>query len=110
MKRKFEEFNDGIVDIYGVGEDDRLEKVKSGLRFGKENVSIARHYAARATDTNIDCVIHIQLQKDIQPHQIAVIEGRQYDIDKTDSIKDALPPVTKLSLVKFEKHREKEFA
>ncbi len=110
MKAKFEEFNDGIADVYDVNGEDRLEKAKSGLRFGNENVGITRHYAAQAADTRVDRVIHILRQQDIKPHQVAVIEGGQYDIDKTDDIKDTLPPITKLSLIKLEKHREREFA
>lgn len=110
MKAKFEEFNDGIADVCSVNGEDRLEKVKEGLRFGNENVGITRHYAARAADTRADRVIHILWQQDIEPHQVVVIEGKQYDIDKVDHIKDTLPPITKLTLVKFEKHREKEFA
>lgn len=110
MKAKFEEFNDGIADVCSVNGEDRLEKVKEGLRFGNENVGITRHYAARAADTRADRVIHILRQQDIEPHQVVVIEGKQYDIGKVDHIKDALPLITKLTLVKFEKHREKEFA
>ncbi len=109
MKAKFEEFNDGIVDVYDVNREDKLEKAKSGLRFGNENVGITRHYAAQAADTRVDRVIHILRQQDIKPHQVVVIEGEQYDIDKTDDIKDTLPPITKLSLIKFEKHRERDF-
>jgi len=110
MKAKFEEFNDGVVDIYDVNGEDRLERTRSGLRFGNENVGIARHYAARAADTRVDRVIHILRQQDIKPHQVVVIDGEQYDIDKTDDRKDTLPPITKLSLIKFEKHRERDFA
>lgn len=110
MKAKFEEFNDGILDVYNVNNEDTLEKAKSGLRFGNKNVGITRHYAARAADTRVDRVIHILQQQDIYPHQVAVIAGEQYDIDKTDHLKNTLPPVTKLSLIKFEKHREREFA
>lgn len=110
MKAKFEKFNDGVADIYDVNEEDRLKKAKSGLRFGNENVGITRHYAAVAADTRIDRVIHILLQYDIKPHQVTVIEGEQYDIDKTEHMQDTLPPMTKLSLIKYEKHREKEFA
>lgn len=110
MNTKFEGFNDGIVDIYNVNSDEKLEKAKSGLRFGNENVGITRHYAARAADTRVDRVIHILRQQDIKPHQVAVIEGEQFDIDKTDHLKDTLPPITKLSLLKFEKHRERDFA
>lgn len=109
MKTKFEEFNDGIVDVYNVNSEDRLEKAKSGLRFGNENVGITRHYAARAADTRVDRVIHTPQQQDMKPHQVVVIEGEQYDIDKIDNIKDTLPPITKLSLIKFEKHKERDF-
>lgn len=110
MKAKFEEFNDGIVDVYDVNVEDRLEKAKSGLRFGNENVGITRHYAAQAADTRVDRVIHILRQQDIKPHQVVVIESEQYDIDKTDHIADALPPITKLTLIKLEKHKERDFA
>lgn len=109
MKTKFEEFNDGIVDVYDVNDEDKLEKAKEGLRFGNENVGITRHYAAQAADTRVDRVIHILRLQDIKPHQVVVIGGEQYDIDKADHIKDTLPPITKLSLIKFEKHKEREF-
>ncbi|MCM1089091.1 MAG: hypothetical protein NC419_13125 [Muribaculaceae bacterium] len=110
MRARFEKFNDGIADVYEVDDEDRLEKVKSGLRFGNENVGIARHYAAQAADTRVDRVIHVLRQRDIKPHQVVVIEGEQYDIDKADHLEDALPPITKLSLIRLEKHREREFA
>lgn len=110
MKAKFEKFNDGIVDVYDVNDEDKLKKAKKGLRFGSENVGITRHYAAQAADTRVDRVIHILRQQDIKPHQVVVIEGEQYDIDKTDDITDALPPITKLSLIKYEKHKERDFA
>ena len=110
MKPKFEEFNDGILDICDVNGEDRLEKVKQNLRYGNENVGIIRHYAARAADTRVDRVVHILEQKDIRPHQIAVADGEQYDIEKTDHISSTMPPVTKLSLIRMEKHREREFA
>ena len=42
MKAKFEEFNDGIVDIYNVNDSDSLEKAKGNLRFGNENVGVTR--------------------------------------------------------------------
>ena len=110
MKAKFEEFNDGIANIYDVNKEDKLKKSKSGLRFGNENVGITRHYAARAADTRVDRVIHILPQQGIKPHQVVVIENEQFDIDKIDYIKDTLPPITKLSLIKYEKHRERDFA
>ncbi len=99
-----------MIDVCDVNKEDRLEKVKAGLRFGNENVGITRHYAAQVADTRVDRVIHVLRQWDIKPHQVVVIEGEQYDIDKTDHIKDTLPPITKLTLIRLEKHREREFA
>ena len=49
MKSKFEEFSDGIVKIYKENDDGKLEaKFEEGIRFGDENVSIQRHYAAQS--------------------------------------------------------------
>lgn len=111
MKKQFEEFNDGIVEIYTANDEDRLErKLENGLRFGEESVSVTRHYAAIAADTRADRVIHILRQQDIKPHDIAVIDKEQYDIDKVDHIKETLPPITRLTLIEYEKHRKKEFA
>ena len=110
MKAKFEEFNDGSVEIFKENEEGKLERVfKKPFRFGEENVSIQRHYAAKVSDERVDKVIHIQKQKKIEVHCVAVIENEQYDIEKVDNIKDTMPPITKLSLTKFEKHRQKEF-
>ena len=110
MKTKFEKFNDGITSVYNVNDEDKLEKAKEGLRFGNENVGITRHYAARAADTRVDRVIHVLRQQDVKPHQVVVIADEQYDIEKVDHIEDTLPPITKLTLIKYEKHKEKEFA
>ncbi len=110
MKAKFEAFNDGIMDVYNVNGDDRLEKEMEELRFGSENVGITRHYAARAADTRADRVIHTLYRQEIKPRQVAVIGGEQYDIDKVDYIKNTLPPITKLTLIKLDKHKEREFA
>lgn len=110
MKAKFEEFNDGIVDVYDVNDDGKLEKIIGNLRFGEENVSVTRHYAARAADSRADRVIHTPRQQAVSPQQVAVIGGEQFDIDKVDQIKRTLPPVTRMTLIRLEKHKEKEFA
>lgn len=110
MKTKFEEFNDGIVDIYSINGDDRLEVVIKGLRFGEENVSITRHFAARAADTSVDRVIHVLQRHVIKPYNVALIGDVQYGVDKVDHVGITRPPITKLSLRLLEKHKEKEFA
>lgn len=110
MKAKFETFNDGVVDIYKVNENEELQrKLEHGARFGEENTSIERHYGAKSVGTNIDKMIHIQLQRDITTHDVAVISGKQYDIEKVDHFKENTPPITKLSLTLLETAREREF-
>lgn len=112
MKTKFEEFNDGTLAVYRENDEGKLERaLAADFRFGEENVSIQRHYAAKVSDQQIDKVVHIQKQKGIEAHDIIVDgEGEQYSIDKVDHITDTLPPITKLSLVKLEKHKKKDFA
>lgn len=111
MKTKFEEFNDGMAGIFKEDEEGKLKRAfPADFRFGEENVSIQRHYAAKVSDEEVDKVIHIQKQKGIAAHDVVVIGEDQFDIEKVDQLKDTLPPITKLSLVKLEKHRKKEFA
>ena len=104
MKAKFEEFNDGTARICTVNNDGLLvDKYEKPLRFGEENVSMKRHYAAQAADTRVDKVI-------LKAHEVAVIGEDQFDIEKIDQINDTMPPITKLSLIEYEKHRRKDFA
>lgn len=111
MKSKFEEFNDGIMKLYAENEDGKLVRKFAGdLRFGEENVSIQRHYAAQAADQQVDKVIHVPLLEVFEAHDIAVIGEEQFDIDKVDNLKSNQPPITKLTLIRLKKHRKKEFA
>ena len=111
MKAKFEKFNDGTARICTVNNDGLLvDKYEKPLRFGEENVSMTRHYAAQAADTRVDRVIHVQQRKDLKAHEVAVIGEDQFDIEKVDQINDTMPPITKLSLIEYEKHRRKDFA
>lgn len=111
MKAKFETFNDGVVDIYKVNENEELEKkLENGVRFGEENASIERHYGAKSIGTNIDKMLHIQMDRDITTHDVAVISGQQYNIEKADHYRDNTPPITKLSLTLLETAKEREYA
>lgn len=111
MKAKFEQFNDGAAELYNVNDDDKLEKaIEDALRFGEESVGIVRHYAAQAADRRADRVIRVLQKREILPHMVAVINDEQYDIDKVDHINNTMPPISKLTLAAFEKHRKKDFA
>lgn len=111
MKAKFENFNDGLAGIFRENDDGKLERVfADDFRFGEENVSITRHYAAKMSDERIDKVIHIPKRTGIMAHDTVVIAEEQFDVEKVDQINNTLPPITKLSLIMLEKHRRKDFA
>ena len=109
MKPKFEEFNDGYVGIYKENNDEKLERaIAYDLRYGDQNISFKRHYAARAVDENIDKLIHIPLTQDkIDTDYYAIIDGEQYNIEKVDFYKKNLPPIAKLMLKKIGKQKMK---
>lgn len=111
MKSKFEEFNDGIARLYSVNDDEKLvPKMKEEIRFGEENVSIQRHYAAQSADRQVDRMIHVLYSPIFDAHDVIVIEEEQFDVEKVDNLKKNFPPISKLTLIKLEKHRKKEFA
>ena len=99
MKSKFEEFNDGIMNLYSENENGKLvRKFEDNLRFGEENVSIQRHYAAQAADQQVDKVIHVPLLEIFEAHDVVVIGEEQFDVDKVDNLKSNQPPITSVLL------------
>ena len=111
MKKKFEEFNDGIVNVYSVNESDQLVLIQpEATRFGEEKVGVTRHYSAMAAGQRVDKTIHIQLTKAYKPNMTAVIDTDQYNIEKVEDEKEAFPPITRMTLTLIDMHRKKEFA
>ena len=65
MKPKFEEFNDGYAGFYKENDEGELVRaIDYALRFGEENISFSRHYAARTVEKLIDRMIHVPLSPD----------------------------------------------
>lgn len=58
----------------------------------------------------MDKVIHVPLLEIFEAHDVVVIGEEQFDVDKVDNLKSNQPPITKLTLIRFSKHRKKEFA
>lgn len=111
MKQQFETFNDGVISVYSLNDDNKLAIILENIRFGEENVGISRHYAALAAGQQVDKTIHIPMQRTFSVHNIVVINNdEQFDIEKIDHLKDNKPPITKLSLKLLEMHRKKELA
>lgn len=112
MKPKFEEFNDGQAGIYKENDEGELTRaVDYFLRFGDENISFARHYAARAVDESIDRMIHVPLTPDrLDTGWYVIIGEEQYHIEKVEPYRKNLPPISKLTLKRIGKQKRKLIA
>lgn len=107
---KFEEFNDGILSVYGTNDEDLLVKKHGAVRYGDEVTSAHRHYGAKSIGEEITKTVHIPLIRNIESHDTVVIGKTQYDVESAQPDKATLPPVLRLSLQKLRFHKEKEFA
>lgn len=107
---KFEEFNDGLLSVYRVNEEDLLVQKEALLRYGDEVTSVRRYYGARSVGGEITKTIHIPLIKSIESHDVIVIDGVQFDVESTQPDKSSLPPVLRVNLQKLDIHKQKEFA
>ena len=89
MKPKFEEFNDGYAGFYKENDEGELVRaIDYALRFGEENISFSRHYAARTVDKLIDRMIHVPLSPDrLETDWYVLIGEEQYHIEKVDLYK-----------------------
>ena len=112
MKPKFEEFNDGYAGFYKENDEGELVRaIDYALRFGEENISFSRHYAARTVDKLIDRMIHVPLSPDRLETDWYVLIGEEQDhIEKVDLYKKNLPPILKLTLKRIGKQKRKLIA
>ena len=112
MKPKFEEFNDGYAGFYKENDEGELIRaIDYSLRFGEENISFTRHYAARAVDEIIDKMIHVPLSPDrLETDWYVLIGEEQYHIEKVDLYRKNLPPILKLTLNRIGKQKRKQIA
>lgn len=108
-KSPIQTFNDGIVDIYSVNNvaepgnkpvDGLTFKLK--MNFEEEKVGITRKYLSRQDQSEITKLIRVQRIESLNEHDVAVIDGKQYDIDLIQSVPDVVPKCLDLSLVRLE--------
>lgn len=108
-KTKFETFNDGVVYIYKTT-DISLPGYKPQLKpvfyrayhFAYRTIGIKRNYEAMQLSVRLDELINIQLDRNISPQDIVVIEGVQYDIKQLQHKQETKPPTTLISLQRRE--------
>lgn len=97
---KFETFNDGTVECFVQDEEGEKGESIAKLRFGNQVIGAQRYYKAKATDVEISRLIRVPLLEKLEPHQIAAIDGREYNVAQVQHIFDSHPKKTVLSLEK----------
>lgn len=107
-KRKTQTFNDGILSLYTIGDDDGLKPIQSGIRFGTRTVGSKRFFEAYEFQRRVDKVVRIPQTKEPQANDVAVIGGWQYNILQVQEIKDSMPVCWQLSLEAIKEGRHHE--
>lgn len=109
----FISFNDGICGIYSIentaAPGDRptehlIEKYK--LRFRWHTVGMSRYYEAMQAQVNITNAVDVPLRVDVNPQDVAVIDGRQYRIMQKQEKRDTRPASMLLTLTDIEEAYE----
>lgn len=104
--KELQTFNDGIVNIYTVGNiAEKGDAPKEGLtlnctlKFDKKTVGIKRFYSALQNNIEINLLIRTHC-KDVSAHDVAIINGQQYEIIQAQYPEDVYPKCMDLSLKK----------
>ncbi|WNX85251.1 hypothetical protein RWV98_02955 [Agathobaculum sp. NTUH-O15-33] len=100
IQNKKQTFNDGIVKVYAVDDQDRLT-LKETLRFHRRTVGIKRYYTAMQVSQKVDAVLRCPFRDSVAALDMALIGDVQYRIDFVQYPEDAAPPVMDLTLQKI---------
>lgn len=97
-KKRFEEFNDGVVEIWLTDDNNNLSKRIRKLYFKERTVGYKRFLEANAQKVKIDRLIRVQQINDIDTSCKAVISGTVYNIFQNQKINDTFPKCSDLTL------------
>lgn len=103
MLKAKQTFNDGVVNIYSLGNSaEKGDMPKDGLtfkvnlRYRERTVGINRFWTAQQAQAKIDLLLRVQERRDITAKDVAIIGDLQYKIVQVQHIEDL--PVMDLSL------------
>jgi hypothetical protein len=110
LKTLTQQFNDGIVNIYSVGNvaesgnmpKDGLTIKVSDLRYEERTVGMSRFWTAKQEQAQIEQLIRVPRINSITTHDVAILDGEQYSIKQFQYIQDIEPPCMDLSLERLE--------
>lgn len=103
-------FNDGIVNIYSVKniaapgnmpKDGLIPKIEN-LRYEECTVGMSRYWTALQDNAKIDQLLRVPRINSVTSHDVAILDGRQYDIVQVQYPPDVEPPCMDLSLERLE--------
>ena len=103
-------FNDGVVDIYSIKniaepgnkpKEGLVSKI-SGLRYEERTVGMSRYWTAKQEHAQIEQLIRTQRINSVTVHDVAIINGQQYDIVQAQYPKEPESPCMDLSLERLE--------
>ena len=110
LKTLTQQFNDGIVNIYSVGNvaepgnkpKDGLTIKVSNLRYEERTVGMSRFWTAKQEQAQISQLVRVQRIDSVTTHDVVILNGQQYDIKQFQYIQDIEPPCMDLSLERLE--------
>lgn len=111
MQQQTQSYNDGVVNIYSVGNiaaqgnmpKDGLTMKVSLLRYEERTVGMGRFWSAKQATVKIDQLIRTPQLRNVSTQDVAVlIDGEQYKIVQIQYPPDVEPPSMDLSLERLE--------
>lgn len=103
-------FNDGIVNIYSVKnvagsgnmpKDKLVEKIKN-LRYEEHIVGMSRYWTALQDNARIEKLLRVSRINSVTVHDVAILNGQQYDIMQVQYPPYVEPPCMDISLERLE--------
>lgn len=111
MKQQTQTYNDGVMNIYSVGNTaaagnkpkDELAIKVSSLHYEERVVGMGRFWTAMQASSKIDLLLRTPQLRNVSTQDIAIpIDGKQYRIVQIQYPKDVEPPSMDLSLERIE--------
>lgn len=105
--KKTQTFNDGIVNIYSIGNiaeagnkpKEGLTIKVSSLHYEERVVGMSRFWSAMQTSAKIDLILRTPQLREVSSQDVAIpIDGKQYKIVQIQYPPDVEPPSMDLSL------------
>jgi len=104
-------FNDGVVNIYTVGNiapdgdmpQEGLTLKVGPLRYKERTVGMSRFWTALQNQVQVDMLLRVPLIRGVSTQDVAIpVDGQQYKIKQIQYPEDVEPPVMDLSLERID--------